>query len=270
MLKKDYQKVNESSKEFIKRFREINKSDIMNFTACEKPLDMALWVLYVSKEKMNQKRIAAEQIASTILDVEEINITANSITNALKRALDKVHRYYENGEIYYEIMKPGKEYLLTLQKNDLVNVFYFEPDTNYTAKKLLNNQVFSSLTGSLKFVDPYCSEKTLDILENLKERHTMVLTRLENLRERDKNKFVRSVADFKTENPNVEFRDYPNTDIHDRYIISEDKVILIGHSIKDLGSKESFAVVLGREYYREIYEALNNNFTIRWNISNVI
>ena len=270
MLKKDYQKVNEAAKDFIAKFREADKSGIVDFTACERPLDMALWVLCVAKEKLGQKRLTAEQIASTIIDAEEISITENSITNALKRALDKVHRYYENGDTYYEIMKPGKEHLLSLRKSDLVNAFYFEPDTRYTAKRLLKNQVFSGLTGSLKIVDPYCSERTLDVLANLKDRPTKVLTRLENLRDREKGKFVREVADFKTENPNVEFRNYPNADIHDRYIISEDKVTLIGHSIKDLGAKESFAVVLGREYYREIYEALNSNFTSRWNISGVI
>ena len=260
----------EDREEFITKFREADKSSIVDFTACEKPLDMALWVLCVAKEKLGQKRLTAKQIASTIIDAEEISITKNSITNALKRALDKVHRYYENGDTYYEIMKPGKEHLLSLQKSDLVNAFYFEPNSRYTAKRLLKNQVFSGLTGSLKIVDPYCSERTLDLLANLKDRPTKVLTRLENLRDREKGKFVREVADFKTENPNVEFRNYPNADIHDRYIISEDKVTLIGHSIKDLGAKESFAVVLGRENYREIYEALNSNFTSRWNISAVI
>ena len=201
---------------------------------------------------------------------KEISITKNSITNALKRALDKIHRYYENGDTYYEIMKPGKEHLLSLRKSDIVNAFYFEPDTRYTAKRVLKNQIFSGLTGSLKILDPYCSEKTLDVLANLKDRPTKVLTKLGNLRERDKGKFVRDVADFKTENPNVEFKDYPNADIHDRYIISEDKVTLIGHSMKDLGAKESFAVVLGRGYYREIYDALNDNFIRRWDISGVI
>ena len=256
--------------EFITKFREADKSGIVDFTACEKPLDMALWVLCVAKEKLGQKRLTAEQIASTIIDAEEISITDKSITNALNRALDKVHRYYENGDTYYEIMKPGKDYLLSLRKTDLVDAFYFEPDTRYTAKRLMKNQVFSGLTGSLKIIDPYCSERTLDILASLKNRPTKVLTKLENLRERDKGKFVRDVADFKTENPNVEFRDYPNADIHDRYIISEDKVTLIGHSMKDLGAKESFAVVLGREYYREIYDALNDNFIRRWDISGVI
>lgn len=269
-MKKDYQKANEAAKEFLKRFKEANKSGIADFNACKKPLDMALWVLCVAKEKLGQKRLMAEQIAEIIIDTEEVSIAENSVTNALNRASDKVHRYYENGNTYYEIMKPGKACLLSLQKSDLVNAFYFEPDTRYTAKTLLKNQVLSGLTGCLKIVDPYCSERTLDLLANLKDKTTKVLTRLDNLRERDKSIFVHDVADFKAENPNIEFRNYPNTDIHDRYIISEDKVVLIGHSIKDLGAKESFAVVLGREYYREIYEALNSNFTSRWNISSVI
>ena len=255
---------------FITKFREADKSSIVDFTACEKPLDMTLWVLCVAKEKLGQKRLTAEQIASTIVDTEEISITASSVTNALKRASTKVHRYYENGITCYEIMKPGKEHLLSLRKSDIVNAFYFEPGTRYTAKKLLKNQVFNGLTGSLRILDPYCSEKTLDVLTNLKDRPMKVLTQLGNLRERDKGKFVRDVADFKTENPNVEFRNYPNADIHDRYIISEDKVTLIGHSMKYLGAKESFAVVLGRGYYREIYDALNDNFIRRWNISDVI
>jgi len=167
-------------------------------------------------------------------------------------------------------MKPGRDHLLYLEKTDLIDAFYFKPDTRYTSKKLLKNQIFSDLRGTIKIVDPYCGDRTLDLLLELKERPAKVLTRLENLRDREKGKFVREVADFKTENPNVEFRNYPNADIHDRYVISEDKVTLIGHSIKDLGAKESFAVVLGRENYREIYEALNSNFTNRWNISAVI
>ncbi len=131
-------KVLEDREEFITKFREADKSSIVDFTACEKPLDMALWVLFVAKEKLGQKRLMVEQIASTIIDAEEISITENSIRNALKRALDKVHRYYENGDTYYEIMKSGKDYLLSLRKTGVVSAFYFEPDTRYTAKRMLS------------------------------------------------------------------------------------------------------------------------------------
>lgn len=263
-------KVPKDGQEFITKFREADKSGIVDFAECVRPLDMALWVLWVAKDKVGEKRLTGEEIAFVIIDTQEISINARSVINSLNRASDKVHRHSEKDEVYFEIMKPGREYLSSLRKENLINAFYFEPDTRYTAKRLLKNQVFSGLTGSLKIVDPYCSERTLDVLANLKDRPMRVLTRLENLRDRDKTKFVREVADFKTENPNIEFRNYPNADIHDRYIISEDKVTLIGHSIKDLGAKESFAVVLGREYYREIYDALNSNFTRRWNISSVI
>ena len=210
----------EAINEFIAKFKKADKSSFVEFGACTKPLDMALWVLCVSKEKLNEKKITAELIAVVIRDIEEISITEQSITNALKRALDKIHTYHENGNTYYEIMKPGKEYLLSLQKDDLVNAFYFKPDMKYTAKTLLKNQVFNDLLGNIKIVDPYCSERTLDMLVTLKDNTVKVLTKLANLRERDKGRFVREVADFKTENPNTEFRDYPNTDIHDRYIIS--------------------------------------------------
>ena len=65
---------------------------MIDFSLCEKSMDMALWVLYVAKEKIGQARLTAEQIAVIIVDVEEISITENSITSALKRAFDKVHR----------------------------------------------------------------------------------------------------------------------------------------------------------------------------------
>jgi hypothetical protein len=67
LLKKDYQKVNEPTKEFLTKFEEVDKSGIVDFNACRKPLDMALWVLCVAKEKLGQTRLTAEQIASTII-----------------------------------------------------------------------------------------------------------------------------------------------------------------------------------------------------------
>jgi len=228
---------------------------------------MALWVLWVSKDKVGESRLTGEEIASIIVGVQEISATTKSIISALKRAADKVHRYYENDETYYEIMKPGKEYVLSLSREDLVSAFYCEPDSEFTAKKFLKNQIFNSLTGDLKIVDPYCGEKTLDVLDSIKDKQVKFLTRLENLGDRGRNRFARELRVFKSENPHVEFRNYPNTDIHDRYIISPSYLVILGHSIKDWGSKESFAVVLNEASSKNIYEALVENFNRRWNQS---
>ena len=57
---------------------------------------------------------------------------------------------------------------------------------------------------------------------------------------------------------------------YDRYIMSDDSLVLIGHSLKNLGGKETFAVILNRTDYEEIYQSLSSNFNLRWDSSRVI
>jgi len=167
-------------------------------------------------------------------------------------------------------MKLGKNHLISQSGKGSVEVFYFEPDKRYTSKRLLSKNILDNLKGELKIVDPYCGERTLDILNNVKNRVVKFLTNVENLREKKKKLFLRELRDFKSEHPNIEFRNYPYTDIHDRYIISFKRLVILGHSIKDLGGKESFAIVLNKDTNKNIVESLIENFDRRWKSSNTI
>jgi hypothetical protein len=250
------------------QFSTIDTSDLPRFDDCSTILERALWVLWVAKEKLQKKMLSAEQIASVLRDVQEISINVPSITQALKRGGDKIHSYQQGGEIFYEIMKPGKERLRSLRTEGELEVFYFEPEERYSSKRLLATSILNMLTGEIRIVDPYCGERTLDVIKDVKARPIKFLTRLGNINNANaKSRFLRELQDFKLENPDVEFRDYPNTDLHDRYVISPDRVVLIGHSIKDLGAKESFAIVLNQATSQNIYEALGENFDRRWNQS---
>ena len=93
-------------------FQQVDTSDFPDFYSYQKPLERGLWVLQVSKERFNIKKLTAEQIASVVRDAKEISIDVRSITNAFNRAKDKVHAYREGNETYFEIMKPGKDHLL--------------------------------------------------------------------------------------------------------------------------------------------------------------
>lgn len=256
--------VRDNKKEFIKKFKEADKDNFLDFSRCVRPLDMALWVLWVAKDKIGENKLTGEQIASVIVETQEISVNTNSIINSLNRASDKVHRYYENDEIYFEIMKPGKDHLISQVKEGSIEVLYFEPDKRYTSKRVLSKNILDSFKGELRIVDPYCGERTLDILNDVKNRDVKFLTRLENLRDRERARFLRELHDFKSENPNMEFRNYPHADIHDRYIISSEFFVILGHSIKDLGAKESFAIVLNKDASRNVVEALIENFDRRW------
>jgi len=254
----------------IRKFSELNTSDFPDFYAFKTPLERGLWVLWVMKEKLGIKKMDAEQIASVIRDVKEISIHAKSIIYAFNRAGDKVHTYHEGDCTLFEIMKTGKEYLLSQMREGAVQLFYFEPDKRFSSKRILSKNILDDLQGDLKIVDPYCNERTLDILKEVRYREVKVLTRVENLRQKDRDRFLREVKDFKSENKNIEFRSYPNKDIHDRYIISSDSLAILGHSIKDLGSKESLVILLSKDTSRNIVEALNENFDRRWKQSKII
>jgi hypothetical protein len=252
------------------RLAQIGTSDFPDFYSYEKPLEKGLWVLWVAKWAAGTKRLTAEQIAAIIRDVKEVSIDAKSIANSFNRAGDKVHVYHESGQVYFEIMRPGKDHLISQSKEGSVQVVYFEAGKPYTSKRVLSKNILAGLKGELRIVDPYSSERTLDILRDIGNEHVRFLTKVDNLRDKERERFLREVQDFKSEKPNIEFRNCVDKDIHDRYIISSDSLVVLGHSIKNLGGKESFAITLSRDVSKNIVEAVIEAFDRRWKKSNIL
>jgi hypothetical protein len=256
--------------ELIKKFASIDISGFPDFYSYQKPLEMGLWILWVSKDQLHIKRLTAEQIATIIRAIYEVRIDSKAIVNSFNRAGDKIYMHHENDGNYFEIMKSGKDHLNKQATGGHIEMIYFEPNNKYTSKRILSKTILNSLSGELNIVDPYCGTRTLDILTDIKNRQIRLLTKVENLKEIDKNKFLRDLKDFNSDNPKIEFRNYPHSDLHDRYIISSDFLTLLGHSIKDLGSKESFAIILNKNMNKNIFDALFENFNRRWKISSAL
>ena len=256
--------------DIINQLKALDFSEFVDFSNLNKISDKSLWILWVCKEKLGLKKLNASQISYIFKEVKELSIDKRKITNAFNRLGDKIYTYRDNDILSYEIMQPGKDYLMSVSKQDSINLLYFEPEKKFSSKRQLAKNILSKLKGVLKFVDPYIDIRTLDILKDLKNSDIKVLSKLSNLKEPKKSRFLRELTDFVKEKKNFQFRDYSSKDLHDRYIISQDSIILIGHSIKDLGGKESFAVVMDKATTIDIYEILNSNFDDRWNHSNSI
>ena len=256
--------------EILKQLKGFDLSEFHDFYSLNKTLDKSLWILWVCKEKLDLKKLSSSQISHIIKEVKELSIDKKKISNAFNRAGNRIHTHRDNKILYYEIMKPGKDYLISLSNLKSINLLYFEPEKRFTSKRQLIKNILNNLKGILKFTDPYIDIRTLDILKDLKNSDIRVLSKLTNLKEPQRSRFLRELKDFLKENGNFKFRNYTKKDLHDRYIISQDSIILIGHSIKDLGAKESFAVVLDKETNHDIYKVLDSNFDERWNLSNSI
>lgn len=253
-----------------KKFTKVETSDLPSFDNCETTLDMALHILWASKD-VGIRKLSAQQVSSILRDAHEVSIETKSISKALNRAGRRIHTHREGGEILYEIMKAGKNHLMSLRSEGTISVLYFAPEQRYSSKRLLASDVLNTLSGELRIVDPYFGERTLDVIKDVKARPIKFLTRIENITNNAaRNRLMRELQDFKTEKAGIEFRNYPNKDLHDRYIVSPSCVVLIGHSMKDLGTKESFAVVLNEASSKNIYEALSESFGRRWKQSDLL
>jgi hypothetical protein len=257
------------NQELLKKFHNVETDGLPEFNQYNKPLEMGLWILWVAKEKLNIKKLTAMDVVGVIVGEMEVSINLRAIVNAFNRAVGKIHMHKEGDDTYYEIMNPGKEWLVKSAGTNPLSVHYFEPGKKYKSKNILATDILADLKGALKIVDPYVGAETLDILSKVKN-DIQFLTKLDNLSEANKNRFQRELQDFRAEYPNVTVRDYSKSEIHDRYIISSDKLIVLGHSMKDLGSKESFAIKLGKQMAGDIFEILTDTFNRRWKIGSQI
>jgi hypothetical protein len=229
MLKKVSRNLNNNHDiDLLEKFQKVEVSDLPEFSNYDKPLEMGLWVLWVVKEKLNIKKLKVQQIIDVLVELKEVSVDYRAIVNAFNRAGGKLHRYPDEGETHYAIMQAGKDHLIEIAGEGSVKVYYFESGKKHHAKNVLANNILAGLEGELNIVDPYCNERTLDILGKAEVNSLRFLTHIDNLSEQNKNKFLRELNDFKSEHSDVQFRHYPKTDIHDRYVISSKSVVILG------------------------------------------
>lgn len=119
------------------------------------------------------------------------------------------------------------------------------------------------LNGIVRVCDPYYGTGTLyrlDLLSRCSE--VRFLSRTPDLSE--KAILPRAMSEFRKEHPNFFFRRSLTTDFHDRFVLSDTEIIVLGHGLRDLGNKDSFVIRLPLDLAHDVIEATRNSFEGRW------
>jgi hypothetical protein len=228
------------------------------------PMLMGLAVLYFVEKNDPNTYLDAESI-SQALEACGINRNSLSIKRAFANAGEKIKCRRNNGKVTYKIMRKGQKKIEELLATGNLKVVYIEPNTPRTAKRKLK-QLISNISGIVKISDPFYGERSFDTLELLADHCTIKF--LTSHTSENNGKIQRIYKDFHNEYQNTEIRIYPNrSDLHDRYLLWDDGLILIGHGIKDIGNKESFAIVIKKDLIEDIHKSVENNFDSKWNQS---
>lgn len=144
-----------------------------------------------------------------------------------------------------------------------LSVFFIEAGKPHTAHDELSS-FFEKLQGCVRVCDPYygvASLYRLALLQNC--RSVLFLTKTPDSHERS---FLpASLREYKVEHPEVEFRQCQGREVHDRFVLAEDELILLGHGLKDIGKKESFVVKINKELAGDVIDCVRASFDDKWN-----
>jgi hypothetical protein len=151
------------------------------------------------------------------------------------------------------------------------NVLFFTGKNSWTDPNKNFPKLIEILKGELCIVDPFYGNGTFYVLEKFgKSRKIRFLScKLGTEEQNNITKFEISLKKFRKEFKNIEIRKYDkNYELHDRYIIAENGLVIVGHGIKDLADKESFVVFLSKSLVANFLPVLKKVFEERWKKAN--
>jgi hypothetical protein len=123
--------------------------------------------------------------------------------------------------------------------------------------------MFQTLKGPLRIADPYYGTGSLLRLDAMTHcSPIMFLTQKPDAAERSF--LTRAVTEFKRQYPFVSIRLDQTGALHDRYILSDDQIILLGHGLKDIGNKDSFVIRIPKTMGADLITTVQDSFDAKW------
>jgi len=156
-------------------------------------------------------------------------------------------------------------------QSPIENVLFFTGKESWTDPNKNFPKVIELLKGELCIVDPFYGNGSFYVLEKFgKYRKIRFLScKLGNEEQNNITKFEMNLKRFRKEFKNIQMRKYDKIyELHDRYIIADNGLVIVGHGIKDLADKESFVVFLSKALVAKLLPVLKRVFEERWGKAN--
>lgn len=151
------------------------------------------------------------------------------------------------------------------------DVIFFSGREAWTDANKNFPKIIGHLKGNLCVVDRYYGNGTLEVLARFGKKVNIRFLSCE-LGKDEQGKIARfnaNLALFKKEFRNIKMRIFPKQhELHDRYVIAENALLVIGQGIKDLANKESFVIYLPKDKVKKVMPELKAKFEERWKKSN--
>jgi hypothetical protein len=222
---------------------------------------LGLTTLTLAWDRTSTEYMSCEHIVAA-LEAAGVALPRSRLVAAMARAGDRVSRRMMNQEPHYKVMTRGRREAEKLLNAGSLELIYVDGGKPRTARKELKD-LLVPLSGTVKVCDPYYGLRSLEALELFP--HTCRVRFLTAQTNESVRRLAGPIRDFKREHQNIELRVYPNSnELHDRYVLSRDRMLIVGHGLKDIGGRESFVISIGRPLGRDLLNQVGRQFDTRW------
>lgn len=224
----------------IQRFEAADVTDLPALGAMRDDAARAYWVLLVGRDRADQARMTAHEIAMVLQDVYGVVVPRQRITGLFGRERRTIARRRRGRQREYQLMDAGAQIVLGAGSS----VVFIQPEEALSGIRTVE-AMLESLTGNVRVCDPWVDGRTLDLLGMA--THATAL-RLLTANITKPAPFARDLRAFRREHTvPIEVRVSPQKVLHDRYAIDDTGMLILGTSLNNIGAKQTFVVSTGAD-----------------------
>ncbi len=199
----------------------------------------ALAVLFNQRLSDKSVWLTATDVSKVLRDEYAVGIHWRTIQNLFLGEKTEVTRRKRGGRWQFSIMKAGEELLGTAQ----ASILFIDPAQSFKSTLSLH-EFFGKLKGTIRVCDAYLDNTTLEHLHAL-DTSTRVHLLTKNVK--DSGTLRRLTAAWRTEGRALEIRVAGAAPLHDRYIIDDTAMVILGTSLNGFGKKQCFIIQTGSD-----------------------
>jgi len=244
-----------------KAFRNLTEPIRLALASERSPLILGLSALAIAYDKSGKEWMSTAEIVSC-LEISGIAVTPKQIQKAFARAGRRLAARRTGGETKYRIMIQGRQLVQEILGEGKIQLVFIQGSQPREARRKLA-EILGQLSGIVRISDPWYGERTLDALEMFPEGcEVRFLSAQTN--EKDA-KLTRAIVYFRKERRGAELRICSDPkELHDRYVLTDNQILIVGHGFKDIGNRESFMIAVDRSVAPDLIESVRFAFDSRW------
>jgi hypothetical protein len=231
--------MNDGCTYLVSEFARVDAAEYADIHRLQNEREQSLWVMATSKNEVGIDFVTPAEISDVLRDRYHIAVPRQRISALLHKEKGTVARRRTNGKQYF-IMRKGEDEI----SSSMIAPIFIEPEAALSQIRKVED-VLGTLKGSLRICDPYVDNRTIDLLAECGAAEDIKLLTVNVHKE---GPFRRDLAAFAREHGDIlETRVLEQGNLHDRYIIHSDGMLLLGTSLNGLGKKQSFIVSVGED-----------------------